>query len=153
MIDDNPSPSQAPRKMSSIRSRMVFNFGLLFATIFAVVTLVSMFGIPFIPIRGSYGVERDRAMRNLDFVAGLKEERLQIWIGERAADMQMIAQQERIVRSTSIHINGSGYPQGVCCMYPPIRTEKVQIQTKLMEACLDIPDYPVFCVFRASPYA
>jgi PAS domain S-box-containing protein/putative nucleotidyltransferase with HDIG domain len=80
----------------------MLSFGILFAATFIIVTIVSTFGIPFTSFRGSYGIERIEAMRDLDFVAGLKKERLQVWIGERKANMQMITHCEKIVGSTRL---------------------------------------------------
>lgn len=99
-IDDRSCPTAPPRRMSSIRSRMVLRFGLLFAAIFVITTFASMFGIPFTPLRGSFGLERERAMRDLDLIAGLKQERLRVWIGERQANLQMITHCEKVIGST-----------------------------------------------------
>jgi len=92
---------RSPRQFS-IRNKMVLSFGILFAATFIIVTIVSTFGIPFTSFRGSYGIERIEAMRDLDFVAGLKKERLQVWIGERKANMQMITHCEKIVGATRL---------------------------------------------------
>lgn len=99
-MNDASQHPPPPRKMVSIRSRMVLAFGLLFATIFIVVTLISMFGIPGTPVRGTFGAERGRVMRDLDFIAGLKEERLQVWVKERRSNLRMITHCEKIIGST-----------------------------------------------------
>jgi len=82
-----------------IRNKMVLSFGILFAVTIIIVNAVSMFGIPFTPFRGSYGIESAGAMGNLDLIAGLKQERLQVWIGERKGNMQMIAHCEKMAKS------------------------------------------------------
>ncbi|UCD06527.1 MAG: PAS domain S-box protein [candidate division WOR-3 bacterium] len=82
-----------------IRNKMVLSFGILFAVTIIIVNAVSMFGIPFTPFRGSYGIESAGAMGDLDLVAGLKQERLQVWISERKGNMQMIAHCEKMAKS------------------------------------------------------
>jgi PAS domain S-box-containing protein len=89
-----------PPKYFNLRNKMMLSFGLLFVAVFITVSIVTTFGLPFTNFRGSYGHERTEALRNLNFIASLKEERFQLWISERNADMQMIAEQEVIVRST-----------------------------------------------------
>jgi PAS domain S-box-containing protein/putative nucleotidyltransferase with HDIG domain len=99
MTNDKAPQSQPSHHRFGIRNKMVLSFGILFAVTFIGVYAVSMFGIPFTSFRGTYGIERAEAMRDLDFVAGLKQERLHVWIGERKANMQMIAHCEKIVSS------------------------------------------------------
>ncbi|MDH4211629.1 MAG: PAS domain S-box protein [candidate division WOR-3 bacterium] len=96
MIDENSRPSQ---QRFGIRNKMVLSFGILFAVTLIAVNAVSMFGIPFTSFHGTYGIERAGAMRDLDLIAGLKQERLQVWIAERKANMQMITHCEKIVGS------------------------------------------------------
>ena len=87
------------QKPFSIRSKIVLSFGILFALTFIVANLISVFGIPFSSYRGMYGLERNQALRDLNFVAGLKHERLEMWIKERKANLRMITHCEKIIGS------------------------------------------------------
>ena len=101
MIDATQKPP-TPSRMFSIRSQMVLGFGLLFALIFLAVILASTFGIPGTPFRGSFGAERSKVMRDLDFIAGLKEERLEVWVTERKSNLRMITHCEKIIGSAAM---------------------------------------------------
>ncbi len=76
---------------------MVLSFSILFAVTFIVANLVSTFGIPFSSFKGMYGFERKQALRDLDFVAGLKQERLEMWVNERKANLRMITHCEKVI--------------------------------------------------------
>jgi len=99
-MTDKHSPQRQPtQKHLSIRNKMVLSFGILFAVTLVTLNAVSMFGVPFTSFQGTYGIERAKAMRDLDLIAGLKQERLHVWIGERKGNMHMIAHCEKIVGS------------------------------------------------------
>lgn len=101
MVKQPLERSRRATSRSSIRNRMMVSFGLLFAAVFIAVSIITTFGLPFTGFRGSFGHERTEALRNLNFIASLKEERFQLWINERKADMQMIAEQPAIRQSIS----------------------------------------------------
>lgn len=99
MTNENSQHKRPSQRHFGIRTKMVLSFGILFAVTIIIVNAVSMFGIPFTSFQGTYGIESAGAMRDLDLIAGLKQERLQVWIGERKGNMQMIAHCEKIVGS------------------------------------------------------
>ncbi|UCF71086.1 MAG: PAS domain S-box protein [candidate division WOR-3 bacterium] len=99
MKEEKTSSERISRRPLSIRGKMVLSFSILFALTFIIANLIAMFGIPFSSFRGTYRLERDQALRDLDFIAGLKHERLEMWIKERKANLQMITHCEKIIGS------------------------------------------------------
>ncbi|MCF6149401.1 MAG: HAMP domain-containing protein [Candidatus Kuenenia sp.] len=75
----------------SIRTRMLFYFGLLFAIILTIILLIGIYGVPFTNFTGEYGQHKDIEFGNLSLIAELKKERLLRWIEERQDNVRVIS--------------------------------------------------------------
>lgn len=155
MTSDISPHSQHLRHRFGIRNKMVLSFGILFAVTLVAVYTASMFGIPFTSIHGTYGIERMEAMRDLDLIAGIKQERLQVWISERKGNMQMIAHCEKIASS----IQGLRQMIALTNLKPSQPTFKKEMQRDQhysilrneMLLMLEIyPEYNTLCLIHAQ---
>jgi len=81
---------------SSIRTRLIIYFSLLFAVVLVLVGLINIFGIPFSAYSGRQGQQREEAFHSLELIADLKEEQLERWITERRDDAHMISDNDII---------------------------------------------------------
>ena len=85
--------TQIPRQryLGSIRTRLILSFSLLFAAVMISVEWIDINGIPFTADGGRQGQQAEEAFRSLTLVADLKKERLLRWLGERRADVSVVA--------------------------------------------------------------
>lgn len=82
----------------SLRSEIVLGIIVSSAMILTFVILVDTFGIPFTSYKGSYGSEKEDALRFLSLVADSKRERLESWLNEARGDISMLAEGASIKR-------------------------------------------------------
>lgn len=93
------SQSMARPALITLRARMALSFGLLFAIIVIVISLIRTFGIPWTTDEGTYGDAQTLVLRQLSLVADLKQELLQHWLEERQMDATALSQR-RVVTSS-----------------------------------------------------
>ncbi len=81
---------------SSIQARLVILFSLVFVIALVVMEFVDFLGVPFTTYNGRFGDARVEAIKGLDLIADLKEERLLRWIEERRDDIHVLARNRSI---------------------------------------------------------
>jgi len=84
--------NKVSRFFSSIGGRIQLWFGLLFVLFLIGLSLVEIFGIPVLNIRGDISLHEERVFNNLRTVSALSQERLSRWIQERRDDAAVIAE-------------------------------------------------------------
>jgi len=110
----NSISSMRKKSFLSIQARMCILFGLLFATMLAVVVMLIMYGIPFTPFKGEYLYHKTSALQKISLVADLKKDRLLFWMKERRGDAEVLSEDFKIKvcikeLSTIVHeYNASG---------------------------------------------
>jgi len=72
----------------------MISFGTLFAVSLIFIELSGFYGIPFTGYQGRYSIQKAEAYRDLESLADSKKELLQLWLNERRADTQLLAQDE-----------------------------------------------------------
>lgn len=78
----------------SLRKKLLISFGTLFAVSLFLIELAGFYGIPFTGNQGRYSIQKAEAYRDLESLADSKKELLQLWLNERRADVQLVAQDE-----------------------------------------------------------
>ncbi|UCF88440.1 MAG: HAMP domain-containing protein [bacterium] len=78
--------------LSTLRMRIFLLFGLLFVAILVVDQAIERFGLPLASFEGRFKERQREAFRALDLTADLKKERLILWIEERKADLNVVAE-------------------------------------------------------------
>ncbi len=79
---------------SSIRTKMLISFGLLFIVTLVAFEVVRTYGAPFTSFKGEYLEEQSRVFKSLNLVADLKKELLMRWIEERIDNAKVIAESD-----------------------------------------------------------
>ncbi|MEE9613074.1 MAG: PAS domain S-box protein [Desulfatiglandales bacterium] len=81
----------------SLKSKMLFFFGLIFISILILSKLLEVYGIPLTGFAGDYKNSKQQIFNNLNTIADLKKERLSRWIEERRNDAELVANSPIIV--------------------------------------------------------
>ncbi len=81
---------------SGIQTRLAVLFSLVFVIALVVMEFVDFLGVPFTAYNGRFGDARIEAIKGLDLIADLKEERLLRWIEERRDDIHVLARNRSI---------------------------------------------------------
>ncbi len=84
--------SSVRRGLLSLRARMAFSFGVLFAVILILVSLIRTFGLPLTSDQGSFGDARDLLLRQLNLLADLNKERLLLWLEEHTVHVTVLSE-------------------------------------------------------------
>jgi len=78
-INNITKPATRKGLFRSIRTKITVSFTLMFLLVLVLIKIVSITGIPFTPLTGRIGVEKEEAYRKLNLVADLKRERILGW--------------------------------------------------------------------------
>ncbi len=78
----------------SLRRKLLFSFGALFAVSLVMIELLVIYGIPFTGYQGRYSVQKAEVYKDLERAADAKKDTLQFWLKERRNDVQLFAQDE-----------------------------------------------------------
>lgn len=81
-------------RFSSLRRKLLFSFGALFAASVFLIELTGFYGVPFTSHQGRYDIQKAEVYRDLESLADSKKTLLQLWLSERRADVQLFAQDE-----------------------------------------------------------
>ena len=75
----------------TLRRKLLFSFGALFAFSLIIIELLGLFGVPFTSFHGRYSIQKAEAYKNLENSADAKKQMLQLWLSERRSDVQLFA--------------------------------------------------------------
>ena len=78
----------------SLRVKMTAYFGLLFIITLIIVQWVEIYGFSPLGFDGEYQREQSEVFRNLNLVADLKKERLDLWLRERRDDAKVLSEND-----------------------------------------------------------
>lgn len=80
----------------SLRSKIIFYFGILFLFVILLLKVIEIYGIPFTNVVGSYQHLHQEIVYHLNLIADLKQDKLQGWVKERIDDATLISKSELI---------------------------------------------------------
>jgi signal transduction histidine kinase len=119
----------------SLRSRMLFYFGLTFAVILVIIKMVEIYGAPFTAFEGEYKDQQREIFNNLNTIADLKKERLMRWLADRQDDARVLAKSGMIKKRV----------KEICALYEKIehggRRETLKDELRKEEAYRELTQH------------
>jgi len=94
---NNKTASRPKRFFSSIRTKMFVYFSLLFIITLILIEFSRIYGIPFTEFQGEYFLEQSEVFKNLDLVADLKKERLDLLLSHIKNDITIFSNNPFII--------------------------------------------------------
>ncbi len=97
---DNTSDDRSPKRFfSSLRSKMLLCFGLLFTLSVTAMLAVQIYGLPYSSFKGIYNQEQAQVFHNLNLLTDLIKERLEEWLKERKGNTKALSENRYFISS------------------------------------------------------